>query len=83
MRNQKSDAALSADPTHRTVTYVLFERLLTPGCVELPTCQCGEAMEITGITEFPTSRDAVIRVYTCPACKHEMRLTVWALDQAA
>jgi hypothetical protein len=61
----------------------VFERLLTPGCTELPVCQCGEDMEITGINEFPTSRQAAIRVYTCPACKREMRLTVWAPDQAA
>jgi hypothetical protein len=39
-------------------------------------------MEITGINEFPTN-DAAIRVYTCPACKREMRLTVWFPDKAA
>jgi hypothetical protein len=60
-----------------------IERLLVPGCTELTVCRCGEEMEIKSINEFPTRSDAAIRVYTCPTCQHEMRLTVWAPDQAA
>jgi hypothetical protein len=60
-----------------------FERLLVPGCTELPVCRCGEEMEIRSLDELPASSDAVIRVYTCAACGHEMRLTVWASDLAA
>jgi hypothetical protein len=40
-------------------------------------------MEITSFDEFPASSDVVIRIYTCAACGHEMRLTVWAADLAA
>jgi len=60
-----------------------FERLLVPGFTELPVCRCGEEMEITSFDEFPAGSDAVIRIYTCTACGHEMRLTVWAADLAA
>ena len=58
-----------------------FERLLVPGCTELPDCRCGEVMQIARIERF--AGDAAIRLYKCPACRHEMRLTVWAADLAA
>jgi predicted RNA-binding Zn-ribbon protein involved in translation (DUF1610 family) len=54
-----------------------FERLLVPGSTELPTCRCGEEMQIARLDQLPEKSDAVIRVYKCPACGHEMRLTVW------
>jgi hypothetical protein len=56
----------------------IFERLLVPGCTELPECRCGKEMHITSIDTLPKTSDAHIRVYGCPACHHEMRLTVWA-----
>ena len=55
-----------------------FERLLVPGCTERPTCRCGEVMEVASIERLPEGSDAAIRVYRCTACRHEMRLTVWA-----
>jgi hypothetical protein len=61
----------------------LFERLLEPGCTELPPCPCGEEMQIVGLYRPPERSDARIRVYSCPTCEHEMRLTVWATDLAA
>jgi hypothetical protein len=60
----------------------VIERLLVPGCTELPECRCGKEMQIVGTHRLPKS-DAEIRVYNCPACHHEMRLTVWANDTAA
>jgi hypothetical protein len=60
----------------------VFERLLVPGCTELPECPCGKEMQIVGTHRLPKS-DGDIRVYSCPACHHEMRLTVWANDTAA
>jgi hypothetical protein len=61
----------------------LFERLLVPGCAELPECRCGKEMKITRTDRLPESGDTHIRIYTCPACHHEMRLTVWGTDAAA
>ncbi len=60
-----------------------FERLLVPGCTELPECRCGKEMQIASTDPLPERSDAHIRVYHCPACRHEMRLTVWASDTAA
>jgi hypothetical protein len=37
-----------------------FERLLVPGCTELPECRCGEEMQVTGIDELRDSSDAAI-----------------------
>jgi hypothetical protein len=60
-----------------------FERLLVPGRTELLDCRCGEVMQIARIEQFAERSDAAIRVYKCPACQHELRLTVWAADLAA
>ena len=40
-----------------------FERLLVPGCTELPDCRCGEVMQIARIERFAERSDAAIRVY--------------------
>ncbi len=55
-----------------------FERLLEPGCTEVPACRCGAEMEIASIERLPEGCDADVRVYRCGTCDHEMRLTVWA-----
>jgi hypothetical protein len=60
-----------------------FERLLVPGCTELPACRCGNKMQIASFDPLPESGDAHIRVYKCSSCHHEMRLTVWASDAGA
>ena len=57
-----------------------FERLLVPGSTQRPACRCGEAMEVASIERLPEGSDAAIRVYQCTECRHEIRLTVWALD---
>ena len=59
-----------------------FERLLVPGCTELPECRCGKEMQIARVDRLQEKSDVHIRVYYCPSCHHEMRLTVWANDTA-
>ena len=51
-----------------------FERLLVPGCTELPACRCGKEMQIASLDQLPGRSDAYVRVYNCPACHHERRL---------
>lgn len=60
-----------------------FERLLVPGCTELPECRCGKEMQIASIDPLPERADAHIRVYNCRSCRHELRLTVWAAETPA
>ena len=59
-----------------------FERLRlpVPGFAELPVCRCGKDMHIAGVNPLPDRADTHIRVYDCPACRHEMRLTVWGAE---
>ena len=54
-----------------------IEDLLIPGSTEVPQCRCGSDMTLKDTAPTP-SRDAEIRVYRCPCCEHELRLTVWA-----
>jgi hypothetical protein len=61
----------------------VFERLLVPGCTELPICRCGKEMKIASLAPLPGRDDVHIRIYKCPSCHHEMRLTVWATDTVA
>jgi hypothetical protein len=55
-----------------------IERLLVPGSTDLPACHCGDEMRIASRDPVPEKGDAVIRIYRCPSCTREMRLTVWA-----
>jgi hypothetical protein len=57
-----------------------LERLLVPGCAELSECRCGMEMHIARTNSFAGKSDTHIRVYVCPACHHEMRLTVWGAN---
>jgi len=49
----------------------------------LPECRCGEDMKAAGVDDLPDQSDTQIRIYKCPACHHEMRLTVWVDNQLA
>ena len=61
-----------------------FERLLVPGCTELPGMPVRERNADSKLGPTPGKKcDAYVRVYNCPACHHERRLTVWATDTAA
>jgi len=44
--------------------------------------QVWEEMRLSHIEPFPHHIDAVIRVYKCEACDHQMRLTVWVEEKA-
>ena len=55
-------------------------RFSVPGFTQLPKCRCGGNLHIANIDPLPEGRDTHIRVYNCPACQHEMRLTVWGVD---
>src|ERR1700733_3408150 len=69
---------------HRRVNSMSkFERLLVPGCIELPACRCGKEMQIASLDQLPGRSNAYVRVYICSACHHERRLTVWATDTVA
>ena len=57
-----------------------FERLLVPGCTDLPACRCGKEMQIARTSSLLESTETHIRVYDCPACHHEPRLTVWGAE---
>jgi hypothetical protein len=57
-----------------------FERLSVPGFNELPNCRCGRELHIVSIDPLPERSDTHIRIYNCPACHHEIRLTVWGTD---
>jgi hypothetical protein len=60
----------------------IIERLLVPGSTELPGCHCGAEMRIATVDPIPERGDAHIRIYKCPSCAREMRLTVWVSDLA-
>jgi hypothetical protein len=59
-----------------------FERLLEPGCTDLPDCRCGKEMQFAHIVFLPNEATTHIRVYACASCKHQMRLTVWGSSEA-
>ena len=57
-----------------------FERHSARGATELPECRCGKVMHIASIDPLLEPALTHIRVYDCPACQHEMRVTVWGAD---
>jgi hypothetical protein len=59
-----------------------FERLLEPGSTELPDCRCSAEMHLMAIVPVPNG-ESEIRIFRCPACGHELRLTAWGNDAAA
>lgn len=53
-----------------------FERVLATGSKELPDCHCSSAMNLLSIVPVPGG-DSEIRIFRCPDCNHELRLTIW------
>ena len=51
-----------------------FEELLVPGSTEVPDCQCGAEMHLSGAKE---ASDAEIRIFKCDSCHHEFQFMVW------
>jgi hypothetical protein len=58
----------------------MLERLLEPGSTETPNCMCNSIMRLAR-TEA-ADRDTEIRIFQCPKCEHELRLTVWTAIEA-
>ena len=59
-----------------------FERLLVAGSTELPDCRCAAEMHLTAIVPV-LGGDTEIRIFRCPDCSHELRLTAWRNDVSA
>jgi hypothetical protein len=59
-----------------------FERMLVAGSTELPDCRCGAEMRLIAIVPVP-SGDSEVRIFRCPDCNHELRLTMWCSDVSA
>lgn len=49
-----------------------LESVLAPGSVNLPDCVCGMEMK------EHEPEDPAIRIFQCPSCGRELRITVWA-----
>jgi hypothetical protein len=56
-----------------------FERLLEVGSTELPDCRCAAEMNLMAVVP-KTGGDTEIRIFRCPECSHELRLTAWRND---
>lgn len=54
----------------------MLEHLLEVGSSDLPKCACGKEM-LHERTQVATS-DSEIRIFRCPDCHRELRLTVWS-----
>jgi hypothetical protein len=55
-----------------------FERVLASAShtIDAPDCHCTAEMRL--ITVMPRSDgEAEVRIFRCPDCKHELRLTIW------
>jgi hypothetical protein len=53
-----------------------FERMLESGSTELPDCRCGAEMQLMAVLPLPGG-DSEVRIFRCPDCSHELRLTMW------
>jgi hypothetical protein len=60
-----------------------FERLLEAGSTELPDCRCAAEMNLVATVVAVTDADTEIRIFRCPNCSHELRLTAWRNDVSA
>ena len=59
-----------------------FERLLEADLTELPDCHCAAEMNLIAIVPV-ASCDSEIRIFRCPDCGHELRLTAWRNEVSA
>lgn len=55
-----------------------IERVLSGGSAESPDCRCGSEMALAAVQASMDDSDTALRIYVCPACRHELRLMVWA-----
>ena len=56
-----------------------FERVLAEGSTELPDCRCSVEMHLISIVPVPGGGSET-RIFRCPDCDHELRLTIWHND---
>jgi hypothetical protein len=56
-----------------------FERLLEAGSTELPDWRCAAEMNLMAIVPV-AGGDTEIRIFRCPNCSHELRLTAWGVS---
>ena len=59
-----------------------FERMLELGSTELPDCRCSAEMQLSAVLPLPGGGSEV-RIFRCPDCSHELRLTMWPDDLSA
>jgi hypothetical protein len=59
-----------------------FERLLEAGSTELPDCRCRAEMRLVDTVPV-RGGGSEVRIFRCPDCSHELRLTVWRHDAPA
>ena len=61
-KNGALGAVLRDHPELEQLPVSAFERLLVPGCTELPPCRCGKEMQLVSLDPVPERSDAHIRV---------------------
>jgi hypothetical protein len=80
---QLNSLAANADKTYRFQrgwgVMSKFERMLEAGSTEPPDCRCAAEMNLMAIVPMDGG-DSEIRIFRCPACSHELRLTAWRND---
>ena len=59
-----------------------FERVLAVDSAELPDCRCRAEMHLISVVPVPGG-GSEIRIFRCPGCDHELRLTIWHNDVSA
>ena len=79
LENDATDWKASVKRMLRRGVMSKFERLLEAGSTELPDCRCTAEMNLTAIVPGPGG-DTEIRIFRCPHCSHELRLTAWHND---
>ena len=65
-----------------TLVMSKFERVLAVDSTELPDCSCRVEMHLISTMPVPGG-GSEIRIFRCPDCNHELRLTVWHNDLSA
>jgi hypothetical protein len=56
-----------------------FERVVVADSTASPDCRCSAEMDLIAIVSSPGG-DSEVRIFRCPECNHELRLTVWHND---
>ena len=54
----------------------MYERLLEPESTDVPTCRCRKDMRYDNLES--RSADALVKIFRCDDCGHELRLMIWA-----